>query len=133
MKTIATTIFILLTTFLYAQGPKLEIVRVYDFGTKQQGDNISHDFVAKNTGDKPLIFSRVASSCGCDVAYAKETLVEPGDSTIINYKYDSKRIGVLNKSFTITSNDPVNPTVVVRVKGMVEMPKKAENHKLLTE
>jgi len=35
-------------------------------------------------------------------------------------KYDTKRIGPINKSVTITSNASNEPTKVIRIKGKVE-------------
>jgi hypothetical protein len=34
-------------------------------------------------------------------------------------RYDTKRVGAINKSVTITSNAVTNPTTVVRIKGTV--------------
>ena len=44
----------------------------------------------------------------------------PGATSIINVRYDTKRIGPINKSVTITSNASNEPTKVIRIKGKVE-------------
>jgi hypothetical protein len=44
----------------------------------------------------------------------------PGATSVINVRYDTKRIGPINKSVTITSNATNEPTKVIRIKGKVE-------------
>ena len=44
----------------------------------------------------------------------------PGATSVINVRYDTKRIGPINKSVTITSNASNEPTKVIRIKGKVE-------------
>ncbi|MFT7611339.1 MAG: hypothetical protein ACI9J3_000282 [Parvicellaceae bacterium] len=120
MKTITTIIALLITIHISAQGPQLQIKSQHDFGTLQSGDRVEYDFLIVNIGDEPLVISNTKSSCGCDVASLRSRLpVMPGDSVYMTYKYDSKRIGPINKSVTITSNDPIHPTVVVRTKGNI--------------
>jgi len=44
----------------------------------------------------------------------------PGATSAISVRYDTKRIGPINKSVTITSNATNEPTKVIRIKGKVE-------------
>jgi hypothetical protein len=44
----------------------------------------------------------------------------PGATSAISVRYDTKRIGPINKSVTITSNASNEPTKVIRIKGKVE-------------
>lgn len=38
----------------------------FDFGTiKEANGNVSHTFKIKNTGEAPLVLTRVIASCGC--------------------------------------------------------------------
>ncbi len=124
MKTII-QISVLLTALFFAGGllaqtAKIEVAEnVMNLGELKQGDPAMYDLVVRNTGDGPLIIANVKTSCGCDVAsYPKEPIMA-GDSIIIRYKYDSKRLGPINKSMTIQSNDPEQTYVVVRSKGNV--------------
>jgi hypothetical protein len=43
----------------------------------------------------------------------------PGETSVIDVKYATNRIGPINKSVTITSNAVNTPTKVVRIKGKV--------------
>jgi hypothetical protein len=61
-------------------------------------------------------------SCGCIVpSWSKEPL-SPGERDVIKVKYDTNRIGPINKSVTVHTNASETP-IVLRVKGMVEIPK----------
>jgi hypothetical protein len=44
----------------------------------------------------------------------------PGENSKITVRYDTKRLGPINKSVTITSNASNEPTKVIRIKGKVE-------------
>ncbi|MFT7612149.1 MAG: hypothetical protein ACI9J3_001098 [Parvicellaceae bacterium] len=71
-----------------------------------------------NTGNLPLIITRVNTSCGCLVPSFSRDPILPGEKGIIKGRYDTKRIGPINKSMTIRSNAE-HPIVVVRLKGSV--------------
>jgi hypothetical protein len=51
----------------------------------------------------------------CDTAPVK-----PGEKTVITVKYDTNRVGPINKSVTISSNATNAPEKIVRIKGTVE-------------
>ena len=61
----------------------------------------------------------VQGSCGCTVPQCEKLPIAPRKSAI-TVKYDTKRIGPINKSVTITSNASNEPTKVIRIKGKVE-------------
>ena len=92
---------------------------VYDYGTIQQGANGTCKFTVTNSGTEPLIISRCKGSCGCLVPYCDKSPINPGLRSVIRVSYDTKRIGPINKSVTITSNAKNQSSVVVRVKGTV--------------
>ena len=91
---------------------------VYDFGKINQHDDAVHVFNYTNTGDEPLIISSAKGSCSCTVPKWSREPLAPGESGSITVKYDSKRVGPINKSVTLTSNSAV-PTKVLRIKGQV--------------
>lgn len=92
---------------------------VHDFGTLQQGGDATTSFKFTNTGIEPLIISNAKGSCGCTVPQWPREPIQPGQSGEINVKYDSKRLGQINKSVTITSNASNEPTKVIRIKGNI--------------
>ncbi len=102
-------------------GPAIQIDKdVHDYGTIQKGGDGACEFTVTNIGTEPLILSKCKGSCGCTVPKCDKAPVLPGESSIITVKYDTKRVGPINKSVTITSNAVNEPTKVVRIKGKVE-------------
>lgn len=113
-------------------GPKLTLNKdIHDYGTiVQNADGVSH-FEVTNTGNEPLIISNAKGSCGCTVPKWSKEPIMPGQSTTIDVKYATNRIGPINKSVTITSNAVNTPTKVIRIKGKVIKPEDADASPIL--
>lgn len=92
---------------------------VHDYGEIKQGGDPYCEFVVKNTGTAPLIISNAKGSCGCTVPEWSREPVMPGKTTVIKVKYDTNRVGPINKSVTITSNADNEPNLTLRIKGNV--------------
>ena len=92
---------------------------VIDYGTVNKGDNGIREFVFKNSGNAPLIISNVKSTCGCTIPKKPEKPILPGESEKIQVKYDTKRVGFIRKSITVTSNAASSPTTILKIKGQV--------------
>jgi len=75
-------------------------------------------FEFTNTGDAPLIISRVYSSCGCTIPKKPEEPVAPGATGVIEVKYDTKRVGPIRKTITVYSNAD-EATKAIKIKGTV--------------
>jgi hypothetical protein len=104
-----------------ANGPVISLDKTtHDYETITQGGNGACEFTVTNTGTEPLIISRCKGSCGCTVPKCDKDPIMPGATSAISVKYDTKRIGPINKSVTITSNASNEPTKVIRIKGRVE-------------
>lgn len=70
-----------------------------------------------NRGKSPLKVRRIYSDDpGLDVSI-KNTTVRKGKSTVITVSVASAEGGMVNKRFTLITNDPVEPVKVVRVVG----------------
>ncbi len=101
-------------------GPSISVDKeVHDYGTIKQGANGACEFAITNTGSEPLIVSRAKGSCGCTVPEWPKEPIMPGASANMTVRYDTKRVGAINKSVTITSNAANEPNLVVRIKGNV--------------
>lgn len=97
----------------------------YDYGSIYKGDNGECEFVFKNTGKAPLQITNARASCGCTVPSWPRDPIAPGKKSVIKVKYDTNRIGTINKSITVTSN-AVNNSVVLHIKGTIsEKPAKS--------
>jgi hypothetical protein len=98
---------------------------VHDYGTIFVGGDGNSEFEFTNTGKEPLILKNVKSSCGCTVpAWPREPIM-PGKKASIKVKYDTGRMGPINKSITVESNAKTTP-IVLRISGNVV--KKAEDN-----
>lgn len=88
----------------------------------QYGDG-SFEFWFENNGDAPLLIRTAKTSCGCMVANYPRQPIAPGERNVIMVRYDTKRLGPINKSVTVQTNIGSIP-VMLRVKGMVYDPAK---------
>lgn len=91
---------------------------VHDYGTLfVQGDG-NCEFEFTNTGKEPLILSSVKSSCGCTVPSWPREPILPGKKESIKVKYDTGRLGPINKSITVMANAKNSP-IVLRITGNI--------------
>jgi hypothetical protein len=91
----------------------------YDFGKVTEGVVAEYVFTFTNTGTQPLILKEVHASCGCTTPIWTKEPVMPGKTGSIKVAYNSQgRVGIFNKSVSITSNIP-DETKVLFIKGEV--------------
>lgn len=78
----------------------------YNFGTIAEADGLaSHTFVIKNTGDKPLVVTRITASCGCTQPEWTKEPIAPGKTGNVKVTYNPKgRPGPFYKTISIFSN-----------------------------
>ncbi|TSE06454.1 MULTISPECIES: DUF1573 domain-containing protein [Aquimarina] len=91
---------------------------VVDYGEIAKGSDGVRQFEFTNTGKSPLIISRVYSSCGCTIPKKPEKPIAPGESGVIEVKYDTKRVGPIRKTITVYSNAE-EATKAIKIKGTV--------------
>lgn len=123
MKKIASVLIVLFVGFsMNAQDAKVAKIdfntTVIDYGEITRGSNGLKVFEFTNTGNAPLVISKVNSSCGCTVPSWTNTPVAPGATGRIEVKYDTKRVGPIRKTITVTSNAET-PNVALKIKGKV--------------
>ena len=90
----------------------------HDYGTIAKGGDGTCEFKFKNTGVEPLILSNVTSSCGCTVPEWPREPILKGKSASIKVKYNTDRIGPINKTITVVSNGKVS-SIQLRIVGSV--------------
>lgn len=93
---------------------------VHDYGTVYKNGDGTCEFKFTNTGKEPLVLSKVRSSCGCTVPQWTREPILPGEEGTIKVKYDTRRLGSINKHITVLSNAKT-ASVVLRIKGKVIM------------
>lgn len=91
----------------------------HDYGTIEQGTNGECFFVILNSGDEPLIISECRGSCSCTIPEWPKEPIAPGKSATIKVKYDTNRIGPINKSIRVSSNAANSPLLTLTIKGNV--------------
>ena len=122
MKQLITILFIgLISLSVNAQDKvaKIEFKSdTIDYGTIEKGSNGVRVFKFTNTGDAPLIISKVSSSCGCTIPKKPKDPILPGQTGEIEVKYDTNRVNPIRKTITVISNAET-PTVALKIKGLV--------------
>jgi len=94
----------------------------FNFGTIKQGESVTHEFVLVNNGKEDLIITNAQGSCGCTVPlYPKEPIAKGGKGTIKVTFNSAGKMGLQDKTVTITSNAKNSP-VILHLKGTVEAP-----------
>ena len=92
-----------------------------DYGEIEKGADGVRVFEFTNTGNAPLIISKVSSSCGCTIPKKPEEPIMPGKTGEIQVKYDTNRVGPIRKAITVISNADT-PTKVLKIKGEIKAP-----------
>ncbi|QFZ55551.1 DUF1573 domain-containing protein [Oceanihabitans sp. IOP_32] len=127
MKHLITILFIgLISLSVNAQDKvaKIEFKSdTIDYGTIEKGADGLRVFEFTNTGDAPLIISRVSSTCGCTIPEKPEGPIMPGETGKISVKYDTNRVMPIRKTITVISNAET-PTVALKIRGLVVESKK---------
>ena len=92
----------------------------FNFNKIKQGEKVEHDFKFINNGTEPLIISQAQGSCGCTVPEWPKQPIKPGETGTISVTFNSAgKMGMQDKTVTITSNAVLNP-VILHIKGTVE-------------
>ncbi len=100
-------------------APEISFTKtVHDYGTLFQGGDGHSEFEFTNIGKEPLILSSVKSSCGCTVPSWPREPIMPGKKEVIKVKYDTNRLGPINKTITVMSNAKTSP-VVLKITGSI--------------
>ncbi|WP_055446758.1 DUF1573 domain-containing protein [Lacinutrix mariniflava] len=127
MKNLITLLFVGLITFSINAQEKVAKIEfketTIDYGTIEKGADGIRVFEFTNTGDAPLIVSKVSSSCGCTVPKKPKAPIMPGMTGEIEVKYDTNRVNPIRKTITVLSN-ATTPTVSLSIKGKVIDPSK---------
>ena len=120
MKKVLAGLF-LTASFAFASAQTISFDKTtHDYGTVKNGSDGHRMFVVKNTGDKPLIISKVQASCGCTTPEWSQDPIMPGKTAQIKVGYNTKIVGPFTKIIEVYSNDPVNSRSVINIKGTVE-------------
>lgn len=100
----------------------------YDFGQISSATTVFHDYKICNRGNAELIITDVRASCGCTAVPLKEENrnIKPGDCILQRAEFDPRRFrssrGVLTKTITVNSNDPMTPSLTLKFSAQIVDP-----------
>lgn len=109
-------------------GPRIVFAEpVYDFGTVEQGAQITRIFRFTNQGEQDLRIEDVKSTCGCTAAVTSVNVVAPGQEGMVTATFDTTRfIGEKVKNISVYSNDPAHPMTILTLQGEITVEVAAE-------
>ncbi len=92
----------------------------FDFGDIKPSSKNEHIFNLKNSGKANLIIRDVKSSCGCTAVSPPKNMIASGETVPLKVVFDSTgKSGRQNKTITVITNDPKNPTTVLRISSNI--------------
>jgi hypothetical protein len=99
-----------------AAGPALRFADLaHDFGRIWDTQDHPCSFRFTNTGDAPLRFLKITSSCTCTLASLDKWQYAPGESGAIATTFEPTKAGPQTQMITILTNDQARPVVKLRV------------------
>lgn len=113
---------VVVSSTMWAENKKMSFKKKsHYFGTFSRNSGVkTHKFEFENKGDKPLIISRVKSTCGCTAMKWSRKPVLPGGKGFVDVKFDPKKFnGYFSKKVSIYAsgeNQPVNLFVSGRIR-----------------
>ncbi|MFV0377375.1 MAG: DUF1573 domain-containing protein [Mangrovibacterium sp.] len=88
----------------------------HEFGDIKEGDQVECVFSLKNSGKRDLIIRDVKTSCGCTAVSPQKNVVAPNETVPLKVVFNSKgKRGRQSKAITVITNDPKNPTTILRI------------------
>ena len=103
------------------KAPKITFAsKTHDFGTIAQDGVAETKFTFTNAGKDDLHIRSTKANCGCTVSEPSKKVLGPGESSTIAVTFNARgRRGKQQKTVTVFSNDPVNPTQQLTIKARV--------------
>lgn len=120
MKRILYT-FVLFLSFaaLASSQPKISFSeKTHDFGDILWNNPVTAEFKVFNKGNKPLVITKVSTSCGCTVAGWTKDPIMPGATGFVSSTFDAKAIGRFHKTIGVYCNASDKPIYLV-IQGTV--------------
>lgn len=113
----------LTASFAFATAQTISLDKTtLDYGTVAYGSEGHRIFTIKNTGNKPLLISRVQASCGCTTPEWSPNPIMPGKTAPLKVGYNTTIAGPFTKIIEVYSNDAENSRTIINIKGTVENP-----------
>jgi len=100
---------------LRVAGPVVRLdPATFDFGVLAQGAIRRLEVKLSNEGTAPLQILKVDSDCGCTVPRLADSLLAPGESTVLKVSLSTRTFsGKISKHVFLQTNDPASPRAAV--------------------
>ena len=89
-----------------------------DYGEIERGAERLRTVSFTNTGDSPLVIKNARGSCGCTVPDWPKDPIMPGETSELSISYDTNRLGNINRTIRVTTNEGSDPHVLL-IRGKV--------------
>ena len=111
-----------------ANAPKASFDNTeYQFGTKTEGEEVTHDFIITNTGKGVLYIRKLKQSCGCTAVNPEKEELKQGESTSIKAIFRTYgKTGKQIKTIDVITNDPAQPKITLTISGYLNPKQKTE-------
>jgi hypothetical protein len=116
MRILLTLLCLLTVEALHSQAKLTFDSTVVNFGKIVQGTYLFENIWFTNTGNEPIIISRASTSDGGSYTEWPKEPIAAGQRGAIRFRYDTQRIGVFNRSISVTYN---NNSTQITAKGEV--------------
>ena len=77
---------------------------IHDYGTVRKGSTNFGDFTLTNTGNSPLVISRVSTSCGCTKVIWNKQPIAPGQTSTVRVEMTPNETGPFVKTIVVYCN-----------------------------
>lgn len=93
----------------------------HDFGEIKEADGkVAHTYTISNTGDAPLVITRVIASCGCTTPEWTKEPIAAGKTGSITITFDpANRPGPFAKTISVYSNGKTG-SFILTIRGEVK-------------
>src|SRR6185503_7008189 len=92
----------------------------FNFGRVPNDRAVEHVFKVSNTGTKPLVITRVQTSCGCTAAMMESSVIDPGKSGKLRVSFNPhNQKQTVTRTISVYSNDPVDSVLQLKVSATV--------------
>lgn len=91
----------------------------YNFGEHEPGPVLEHTFEIKNAGDAPLKILAIRPQCGCTEIGDTPAVIAPQETGLFPFSLRTHKVHRrYAKNVRITTNDPDNPQIVLKLCGV---------------
>lgn len=89
------------------------------FGSVKRGEVVVLTYTVNNTGNAPLLLLDSEVSCSCTEVKFDKAPVLPGNSTVVEVKFNTKTVWGRQDRFVYLTTNGVDKEIRLRYKGLV--------------